>query len=1504
MVKGNIEAAFPLTPLQEGMLYHSLRDPTSGFYHGQVSFRLEALIQPDLMRQAFQRTVDRHESLRTFFAWERRDRPLQVVRGRVELPWLYLDWRSENAAVHRQRWTDLLRDDASRPFELSSAPLSRVALVRLGEASYRVLWSVHHAVSDGWSGSLIVREVLEDYAALASGVPLPERPTPPSFARFVGWIESRDKEAEERYWRRQLESFHAPTALPFSVGSVTRTAGLTKTLHLAVDQYDRIRRAAAKMRVTPATVVAGGWAILLGRYEESREVVFGSTVSERPAEIPGVQSATGLYLNTVPVRAKIEAHASPAEFLQALQRTMSEGRAHGSAGLSRIAGWSGLEPAIPLFRTVVVFESFPQDLANSEDPAGPTPSHVSIDGPSDLPLGLVAIPGEGLTLELKHDPGLYDDVAADRLLAQVESILDELTKPSSERLGTISCLPPAHREVVTRTWSHGPDPSRPPEDCVALFEQIVDRQPDSTAVKSDGKEMRYRELEEAANRVAHELVRRGIGPGSLVAVPAGRNVETIVAFLSVLKAGGGYAPMDPGLPAVRRDPLLEGFDLVLRPTASDWSDLDQPVVDLFNPIDGPSHRLARPVDPGTPAYVIFTSGSTGRPKGVVVSRANLAHSLQARFDTYPKNPESFLLLSPLWVDSSVAGLYWTLCTGGALSIPQPGEEQDLRAVAETIQAHGVSHTLLVPSLYDALLDDDELKLSPPLTTVIVAGESASSELIARHTRRLPEVSLFNEYGPSEATVWATVADLSHELHGPVTIGRPIPAYRVYVLDESLRPTGIGMAGEIVIGGPAVANGYLGDPEQTRARFVPDPVAGEGLVYHTGDRGRWLDDGRLQFLGRVDNQLKIRGFRVEVEEIEATLSAHPQVREAAVYGDLRPGAAVALRACLVSEGVAPRHSELDRWLADRIPRYMVPDGYLLVDTLPRTAAGKLDRGSLQTLHGHPLGDTRGPILPPRNPAEAQLAEIWQSVLGLDRVGVHEDFFELGGDSLSSIRVLSQASRAGFDIDPESFFRAPTIAALAAVVTRDTGAESTSDVDEAPLTPIQRWFFHTVTDDPDHWNQDRTLEFEPGVLSANDARRILTLLMEHHAALRTRFVCHPEGDPIRQRVAPMGHAPLRTVRPHSTERSAQEHAFLSACAEAHRSLKLDQGRVFQAVALEQDGCVRLLALVSHHLVIDAVSWNILLDDLASLIQQCRDGRPLALPPRTETFMAWAQRLEGHAHALDGYELLQATESLPPGPSPCSRRGMTAGRTADQVEEIIRLEPSVLSALDAARRRLEASMEELLITGFMIGWHAWSGDELLCMDLEGHGRDQADHGQRVHRTVGWFTTVAPFRCRLGATHRDTLRRVQRAIGRARGSGFDQNLLRYLSPVSEVREGLAARITSDVLFNYMGLATKKLQDAPYSPRPPLSGLARSPRAQRGHVLEVNTYQTAAGLEMCLVGGPGSATELPELASGLREALIALTRLEAARFEIEDFADADYDTVYWLLQRLDVSET
>jgi amino acid adenylation domain-containing protein len=891
----SFRAAFPLTPLQEGMLYHTIREPASGVFHVQCTAWLDGPLMVGHFARAWELATERHPALRTLFTWEGRERPLQVVRPRVALHVEVVDWSSLEEPDQLTRWNDLLGRDRTRGFDLAVAPLMRVTLVRVAPERHRVLWAMHHAVMDGWSALVVLNEVMRDYAALAGGG-VPNVVPAPSFDRFVGWLQEHDRARDEAFWRRTLAGFAGPTELPG--GRATRRNGphrVTTALVLTEAETREIRAAAARLRVTVNTLLMGAWAVLLARHAGRDDVLFGVTVSERPAEIPDVERATGLYLSTVPVRAPLQRGAVMREWLGQLQLGLSEARAHSAPGLAAIHRWTDCPTGTPLFESLVVFENFPQDAmqafvsdTGAKQPPGdrrPALRSAAMDVPNDIPLVLLALPGERLTLHVVHDPDAVPDTIASRLPSHLSTLLAEFAGDAGRPVDDLGMLGTAELEQLLG-WSGARAKLLEHVDVLDRFEHHASVTPDAPALWAEHESVTYGQLDRRANRLSQRLASAGLGHATLVGILAESSADAIAAMLAALKVSAAYVPLDSKAPAARLTSLAASLDAVLATPslAPRVGDTVRTIAldDASGLADG---RPPRVDTPASAAYVVFTSGSTGEPKGVVVERGQLAASNAARDLYYREPPRRFLLLSPVSVDSSVAGIYWTLATGGALVLPAPRAEQDVEGLARLIARMDVTHTLLVPSLYRALLEHADTRCLASLRCVIVAGEECPPDVVRLHHELLPGTALHNEYGPTEATVWATAAELERPADDSpdarVTIGRPIPGARVYLLDDALRPVPAGTVGEICVGGAGVARGYLGMPDVMARRFVSDPFAPGGRIYRTGDRGRFRTDGQIDFLGRDDDQIKVRGFRVEPGDIERAIGAHPAVRDAAV-----------------------------------------------------------------------------------------------------------------------------------------------------------------------------------------------------------------------------------------------------------------------------------------------------------------------------------------------------------------------------------------------------------------------------------------------------------------------------------------------------------------------------------------------------------------------------------------------------------------------------------------------
>jgi amino acid adenylation domain-containing protein len=886
MTLQNVEDVLPLSPTQAGMLFHSATAPRSGVYVAQIRARLDGPLDVEAFKRAWDGAIRRHPALRAAFVWDGLDQPLQVIRQEVRPGWTELDWRGRSDADRREELEERLEQDRRAGFDLAAAPLMRMMLIRLDDQVHQLVWTCHHILADGWSAAILLREILDRYQAIRDGEPL-ELPPSTAFRTYLGWLEGLPVGPAEEFWTRYLAGFVARTSLEVGRSS---SSSHGRSLHRVLKRWlsDRdsqtLGRCCRQLRLTLNTLMQGAWSILLHRYSGETEVVSGATVAGRPAQVEGVEDAVGLFINTLPVRVEVENTQPLRRWLEKLQDNLLRVREHEQTSLVKVQAWSDMPAGEPLFDNLLVLENTPDASMRFEVP-GLRVRDFQVLGPSNYPLAMVITPGREIELMLVYDPDAYTQESAEQILRHFQNLLTAIPSGLDRNVGSLPLLSEEESSELLVGWNDSGTVSPDTDTVLELISRHADRSPDSPAVASGRERLSYGELARRSDDLARLLVARGVAPGDRVGICLQRAPSLITGVLAIMKAGGAYVPLDPEYPAERLRYLVEDSGAALVLTTSELAgslalSADSLCIDVPH---GAVQATLPMLSEQLHAYVIYTSGSTGQPKGVPVSHRNLLHSTSARFAYYGESPETFLLLSSLTFDSSVAGIFWTLAGGGTLVLSEPRMEQDMPRLARYIAEHGVTHTLCLPSLYRLLLDHGAVEDLASLRTVIAAGEPLPPDLVRRHRRARPRTRLFNEYGPTETTVWCSVfdtADCSGE--GPVPIGRPIAGTRLYLLDGEGRPVPVGVPGEIHVAGDGVTAGYLNRPEATAHRFVELRIGGDLMrLYRTGDVGRYRADGNIEFLGRADRQLKIRGFRVEPGEIEAAMELHEAVREAVV-----------------------------------------------------------------------------------------------------------------------------------------------------------------------------------------------------------------------------------------------------------------------------------------------------------------------------------------------------------------------------------------------------------------------------------------------------------------------------------------------------------------------------------------------------------------------------------------------------------------------------------------------
>jgi len=1103
-----IEDIYALSPMQEGMLFDTLMAPQSGIYLMQDRFDVRGLIDEKRFQCAWQMIIDRHTALRTGFLWETSAHPVQIVHRHVNLPFEYHDWRSLDSVKQQDRLETLLVAERRQGFDFLKPPLMTIRLIRLEEERYCFVRSYHHILIDAWCMSLMLVELMDNYKALSLG----QRPTQllaPQFQSYIAWLQKRDQDAAKQFWQRYLHGISEST--PFNVDNILLNADEGETgvddaiVFLSTQNTQKLTTMAQQYRVTPNTFVQAAWALMLSRYSGRGEVVFGVTVSGRPAELSGSEDMLGVFINTLPLRVAVNATLTVAEFLSGLLRQNIELRQYEYSQLVQIQRWSEIPREQPLFESLLVFENYPVDpgLRSSESPLNIV--DVATRTHTNYPLNGMVIPGEQLYLQITYHKNRFEKAVVDRMLGHFRNLLEAMIANPDRRISEISLFTEEERRLMLRQWNRTAHAYPEPCDTVSRFESEVARKPDAVAVACLGKQLTYGELNKRVNRVAHALMSEGADPDTLIALFSERGIDYLVMMLGVFKAGIAYLPLDPSHPDGRIVQMLKesgaawvltcasNFERVLN--LADRSGekteavqthgslglqlLSRPDVLILEELECCENDAENPPKRHSPdnlAFVIFTSGSTGIPKGAMVEYKGMFNNLITKVPALGLTERDIIAQTAgQCFDISVWQHLTALVCGARIEIFPDEIVKEPFLLSMQLAKRGVTVLEAVPSMIQALLDsgEDTVKL-PKLRWLIACGEAFPPELCRRWMDRFPHVKVLNAYGPAECSddvSYYPVPAIPGETETIVPIGWPVHNTRLYLLNQWLEPVPVGVPGEICVAGIQVGRGYLDRPDLTAEKFIPDPFDKKSRrLYRTGDLGRYREDGAIEFLGRIDHQVKIRGVRIEPGEIEAQLLTFPNVeqalvtiREDGVSGKRLVAYVVCSKQFINSDAElfgridslpiatlpTPRDGgsaangleplpppslavgKLREHLSARLPDAMIPSAFARLDAIPLSANGKIDRKAL------PAPDMAGQsgrvYVAPRNPAEEVLADIWKEVLGIERVGVADNFFELGGHSLLAVQVLSRIRRAfGIEVPLRRLFDASTIEALALLI----------------------------------------------------------------------------------------------------------------------------------------------------------------------------------------------------------------------------------------------------------------------------------------------------------------------------------------------------------------------------------------------------------------------------------------------------------------------------------------
>ncbi|OCW23265.1 non-ribosomal peptide synthetase, partial [Pseudomonas sp. S3E12] len=1456
-----------LSYAQQRMWFLWQLDPSSGAYNLPGAVRLKGALNLGAMEQAFASLVDRHETLRTVFQRQADERLMQVA-VQPSLAIEQLDLTALAAAEREHAVNDAATRQSLLPFDLEHGPLLRVQLLRLDAEEHVLLLTLHHIVSDGWSMNVLIDEFIRFYDAHERNEAPPLPALPIQYSDYAlwqrRWLEAGEQARQLEYWQARLGDEHPVLELPTDRPrpAMPSYQGTRHTFAIEPALAAQLRTCAQQHNVTLFMLLLGAFNVLLHRYTGQGDIRVGVPIANRNrTEVEGL---IGFFVNTQVLRTELSGQTRVAELLQGIKEHALGAQAHQELPFERLVEALKVERSLshtPLFQVMYNHQPVVADIASVSTASGLELALVEWQGRTtqfDLTLDTYEKSGT-LHAALTYANDLFDAPSIARMARHWISLLQAMVADGEQRIGELPMLAVDEQQRLVHAWNQTAQAYPTERGIHHLIEDQVQRTPDAPALVFGATTLTYAQLDARANQLAHALRDHGVGPDALVGICVERSIEMVIGLLAVLKAGGAYVPLDPEYPQERLAymiedsgiqlllsqhsllPLLpvEGIRVMRLDQAPGWLDaysVAAPAVDI--------HALNL-------AYVIYTSGSTGKPKGAGNSHRALVNRLCWMQQAYGLDAsDAVLQKTPFSFDVSVWEFFWPLMTGARLVVAAPGEHREPARLIETIGEHGITTLHFVPSMLQAFIHEPGVPRCASLKRIVCSGEALPLDAQLQVFAKLPQAGLFNLYGPTEAAIDVTHWTCIDEGRDAVPIGRPIANLGTYVLDAQLNPVPAGVAGELYLGGTGLARSYHRRPALTAERFVPSPFGDGARLYRTGDRVRQRDDGVIDYLGRLDHQVKLRGLRIELGEIETRLMQHTAVREAVVlvHGGKQ------LVAYLVLEGEAP--TDLKAWLLGSLPEYMVPTHMVPLAKLPVTANGKLDRKAL------PLPDAtpQQAYIAPQDDLQKALAAIWSDVLGVEQVGLDDNFFELGGDSIISIQVVSRARQAGIRLSPRDLFQYQSVRSLALVA----GFEPATVIDQGPargeviLTPVQQSFFAQAIPARHHWNQSLLLtpreRLEPARLEA-----ALTQVINHHDALRLRFV--QQADTWQQAYA----APVTALGLWQAQASSDDE--LSAlCDEAQRSLDLAQGPLLRAALVSMaDGSQRLL-LVIHHLAVDGVSWRIVLEDLQQAYRQA------ALPAKTSAYQLWAEQLQAHALTLDhqlAYWQAQSADADLPCDNP---RGGLQNRVGSKLE--IRLDAEhTRQLLQDAPAAYRTQVNDLLLTALARVVSRWSGQAAALIQLEGHGREDLFDNVDLTRTVGWFTSLFPVRLQADGELSAAIKAVKEQLRAVPAKGIGYGLLRYLGPPA-AREALANLAAPRITFNYLGQFDRQFNEsALFVPSTQGSGQAQDAEAPLANWLTVEGQ--VYGGELTLQWGFSremfEVATVQRLADDYRQELLAL---------------------------------
>jgi iturin family lipopeptide synthetase B len=1449
-----ISDVYRMTPMQMGMLFHSLLDKESTAYFEHFLFSLKGEIDCHLLEKSFNALIERYDILRTIFHIEDKDQPLQIVLKQRKSKVYFKNIDHLSREEQGQYVQDFMAKDKKRGFDLTRDMLMRLSLLKTGKYSYKLIWSFHHILMDGWCLGIIFKELTRVYYSLKKGESINLEAVTP-YAHYIKWLENQDKEQGLKYWREYLEGYEEPANMgKFGSGKSwkqneyqveTYTFGLDEGITTGLNQISAAENA------TLNTLLQTIWGLLLQRYHNTDDVVYGAVVSGRPPEVPGIEKMIGLFINTIPVRITASGEKTFSQLIQNVQKKAALTKSYEYLPLAEIQAQSSLK--YKLIDHIMAFENYPiekqvknNDNGNADKGLSLEVQNVKVYEQTNYHFNIIVSPGKRLFTSFNFNSLLFDMEFIKRTARHFNNIIHQVAENPNIFLGDIEIVTPEEKHQILFEFNDTRLEIPQDKTIHELFAARAEQTPDNIALvrshesHSEGTRglaplsrpiaLSYRELNNKSRQLSHLLRSKGVKPDTIVAIMAGRSIETITAILGILKAGGAYLPIDPQYPEERINYMLKdsGVEILLK--ESDFS----PEALNNRPKGTSSHLHLQPAPATSLAYTIYTSGTTGNPKGVMIRHFSLVNFVYSMYKDYSQDfspLDKCLSLTNFCFDVSVCEIFMPLVFGAGIVLLPYDKLFDPETLALTIVKDSITFTYIPPALLKEVYRHLKLYVSGfplELNKMLVGVEPIQDEVLEDYLSLNPSMQIVNGYGPTEATICAAAYRYqSRQPEGKrVPIGGPLANTQILLLDKTNHPVAVGIPGELCISGIGLARGYLNHPELTAERFFSFFYKSyksyrthiSRKVYRTGDLAQWLPDGNILFIGRTDQQVKIRGYRIELGEIEHHLLIVNTIKQTIVLARENKTGEKYLCAYIVPHKPV-EDSSLRETLSRHLPDYMIPSYFIQLDKLPLTPNGKIDRKALPEPEVKTGEDG---YQAPRDDVEEKLTKIWAEVLlgstlkETNTISINDNFFNIGGDSIKAIQIAARLKKFGLKLEIKDLFANPTIKQLRKTITPIKRAIDQGPVrGEVQLTPIQQWFFENNIDHRHHFNQAVMIYRQEG-FDENIIRQVFQQLVRHHDALRMVYQFNHNAPQTEKPVV------LQTNRgiDENTEGKLlglELFDFKQTGEETPgKEIQQEANRIQKSIDLEKGPLVKLglfktntgdhLLIVIHHLVVDGISWRILLEDFATVYQQAVNHETLRFPPKTDSFKHWAQQLKTYAESpalLNQLEYWKHIEKISIPLLPEDFKISPAEKKIKNLRSLrLTLNPEqTRQLLKEVNQAYSTEINDILMAALALAVKDWAGIDKVFINLEGHGRQEIMEDMDISRTVGWFTSQYPVLLEMNY-HRNLsyiIKHIKETLRQIPNKGIGYGILKYLTPADK-KEGFAPRQTPGISFNYMG--------------------------------------------------------------------------------------------------------